>query len=196
MSAQPQEFQPMTIEEFLAFEETHPEGRYEYIDGYVRDLGALLMAGGTNTHAAISVNISIALGNALRAGDRRCRAYSEAVYFRPNETTYFHPDVSASCDPRDLARNDAIESPCLVVEVLSPSTEAFDRSQKLRAYSECSSIQEYMLVDTTKRLIDVYHRLPNGRMEYRTYRKGDTITLSGLGVDVTVDSIYYDLTFE
>lgn len=196
MSAQSQKFDHMSVEEFLALEEAHPEGRYEYIDGYVRDLRALLLAGGTNNHSQIAMNIGTELNIVLRKLGRKCRVYSADVKVRLTESRYVHPDVSVSCDQQDAVRHDSIASPCLVVEVLSPSTEMYDRSTKLQMYSSCLSIQEYMLVDATRHLVEVYHRLPNDRMEYSTYGKGDTITLSGLGVDITVDSIYYDLTFE
>ena len=186
----------MTMEEFLAFEEAHPEERYELVNGYLRNLDALLMAGGTNNHAAIAINIGAALKNVLRARSRKCRPYSDAISFRVNATTLYHPDISVSCDENDLARNDAIESPSLVVEVLSPSTTLFDHTEKLRMYKACKSIQEYVLVDATQQFDEVYHRLPDEKMAYQTYAEGESIPLSGLGFELSLADCYDDITFE
>ncbi len=195
MSAQQQEYPRMTIEEFLAFEEAHPEGRYEYIDGYIRDLHFLLMAGGTNAHAAISANVITALNIALRAHDKPCTVYSADAKFALSASKYLHPDVSVSCDEHDIPDNKEITSPSLVVEVLSPGTEVYDRAQKLHMYSACSSIQEYILVNTTHPFIEVYHRVPNGSMEYHVYQAGETIPLHGLGITITVADCYMRITF-
>lgn len=195
MSARPQEYPQMTIEEFLAFEEAHPQGKYELANGYLRDLGALLMAGGTNNHAAIAVNISAALKMTLRSRSQKCRPFSEAVSFRANATTLYHPDVTVSCNENDLARNDAIESPSVVVEVLSPSTTLFDHTEKLQTYKACTSIQEYVLVDATRQFIEVYHRLPDGKMAYQTYTEAESIPLSGLGVELSLADCYDGISF-
>ena len=187
----------MTVEEFLALEEANPEGIYEYIDGYVRDLGALLMAGGSSYHAAITNNISTALTIALRKSGRKCLVFSAQVSFRPITTRYFHPDVTVSCHPQETTRNNAeIVSASLVVEVLSPTTEMFDRSRKLQIYSACPSIQEYLLVDANRPFVEVYHRLPSGKMEYSTYHADEHIPLNGLGIELPVNEIYIDIIFD
>ena len=195
MSAHPQEYPQMTVEEFLAFEETYPEGRYEYIDGYIRDLHFLLMAGGTKIHAVIAVNISTALHNTLRAHGKTCDVYSADVRFALSISKYLHPDVSVSCHERDLASTGDITAPSLVVEVLSPSTEAYDHIEKLQMYNACLAIQEYLLVDTKRSLVEVFHRVPNGNLEYHLYHSGETIPLHGLGIDLPVDVCYVGVTF-
>lgn len=195
MSAQSQDYPRMTVEEFFVFEEAHPEGRYEYIDGHIRDLHFLLMAGGTNTHARIAMNIGTALNIALRAQRKQCAVFSADVRFALSKSKYLHPDVSVSCSEHDLASTSKMTSPSLVVEVLSSSTEAYDHIQKLQMYTACPSIQEYLLVDTTHIIIEVYHRVPNGRWEYRSYHAGETISLLGSGIDIAVDDCYLGITF-
>lgn len=195
MSAQPQEYPKMTVEEYFALEEANPDGKYEYIDGYVRDLRFLLMSGGTNNHSLITLNIGFALKNALRAQGKHCGVYSPDIRFALSSSKYLHPDVSVSCYPDDLANNTEITSPSLVVEVLSPSTEMYDRAQKLQMYNACPSIQEYLLVDTKHPIIEVYHRVPNGNLEYHMYQAGETIPLHGLGIDITVNDCYDGITF-
>lgn len=143
-----------------------------------------------------SGNIIIAIGTALRSHGRKCRVFPADVYFQPNATTYYLPDVSVSCDERDLVRNDGIESPSTIVEVLSASTTLFDHTHKLQVYSACMAIQEYLLIDSTQRLVESYHRLPDGNMVYRTYKDDDTIMLSGLGIELTIADCYYGIVFE
>ena len=194
MSAQLQGYPCMTVEEFHVFVDAHPEGKFEYIDGHLRDLGALLMAGGTKNHSVIAGNIITALNNALRAKGRHCNVCTGDAYFKVNENIRYLPDVTVTCDEGDLNRNAAVESPSLVVEVLSTSTMLFDHTEKLRAYSSCPSIQEYLLVDSTEKFVEVFHRLPDGSMAYRSYKDGDTIVLSGLGFNLTIADIYYGLS--
>ena len=111
---------PMSVEEYFELEENNPDTRYEYLDGYV-----YMMSGGSANHATISGNIHAILRSLLHGGP--CRAYNSDMSdmkVRVSEKRYSHPDVIVSCDPRDRGTVDLIQSPRLVVEVLSPGTEA------------------------------------------------------------------------
>ena len=141
----------MSVEEYFELEENHPDTRYEYLDGYV-----YMMSGGSANHAAIRGNIYAILKNALRGGP--CRAYNSDMKARVSEKRYFHPDVTVSCDPRDRGTTAVLQSPRLVVEVLSPSTEARDRGRKLQCYLACPSVEEYLLVDARSMRIEIYRK--------------------------------------
>ncbi len=132
--------QTMTVEEYFHLEENDPDTRYEYIDGHV-----YAMAGGTANHDTIKSNLQRILWSLLRGGP--CRVYSSDMKVFISETRYFHPDVIVTCDPGDRGTVQAIQSPRLVVEVLSPSTELTDRTWKLQNYRTHPTIEEYMLVD-------------------------------------------------
>ena len=180
--------QTMTVEEYFQLEEHDPETRYEYIDGYV-----YAMAGGTANHDTIKSNIQRILWNLLRGSN--CRAYSSDMKVYVSETRYFHPDVIVTCDPRDRGIVQAIRSPRLVVEVLSPTTELTDRTWKLKNYCAHPTIEEYVLVDSQSLKIESYHKEQN-RWIYEAFETTDEITLNSLGVHFSFTDVYIDVEFE
>lgn len=168
----------MSVKEYFELEEHHPDSRYEYLDGY-----AYMMSGGSANHATISGNIYAILKSLLRDGP--CRVYNSDMKVRVSEKRYFHPDVTVSCNPRDRGTTDLIQSPRVVVEVLSPSTEVRDRGRKLQFYLACSSIEEYLLVDAQSMRIEIYRKLPK-RWIYDAFKAEEEVELSALGVHFSV----------
>src|SRR5437867_12492040 len=144
----------MTVEEYFQLESNDPETRYENIDSLVYP-----MAGVTANHDTIKSNIQRILWNLLRGSN--CRAYSSDMKVYISETRYFHPDVTVTCDPRDRGRVQAIRSPRLVVEVLSPTTELTDRTWKLKNYRTHPTIEEYVLADSRSLKIEISHKEQN-----------------------------------
>ena len=178
----------MSVEEYFELEENNPDTRYEYLDGYV-----YMMSGGSANHATISGNIYTILKNFLRGGP--CRVYNSDMKVRVSEKRYFHPDVTVTCDPRDRGTADLIQSPRLVIEVLSPSTEAHDRGRKLQCYLACPSIEEYLLVDTRSVRIEIY-RKEQKKWVYDAFEADDEVELTTLGVHFPVIDAYEDVIFE
>lgn len=178
----------MTVEEYFQLEENDTDTRYEYIDGHV-----YAMAGGTANHDTIKSNIQRILWNLLRGSN--CRAYSSDMKVYISETRYFHPDVTVTCDPRDRGRVQAIQSPHLVVEVLSPTTELTDRTWKLKNYRMHPTIEEYVLVDSQSFKIEIYRKEQN-KWIYEAFENTDEITLSSLGVHFSLADAYTDVEFE
>ena len=113
----------MSIEEYLQLDRSSIERRYEYIDGYVT-----MLAGGTLDHASISANIISILRRSLRGST--CRVFTSDARVRLSKTRFVYPDASVSCDEHDRGQSDNVQSPRLVVEVLSPGTEGYDRGRK------------------------------------------------------------------
>ena len=173
----------MTVEEYFQLEENDPDTRYEYIDGNVN-----AMAGGTANHDTIKSNIQRILWNLLRGG--KCRVYSSDMKVYISETRYFHPDVIVTCDPRDRGTIQAIRSPRLIVEVLSPTTELTDRTWKLHP-----TIEEYVLVDSQLLKIESYHKEQN-KWIYEAFETTDNIMLYSLGVHLPFVDAYLDIEFE
>lgn len=138
----------ISVEEYFELDKSSEE-RYEYIDGYV-----YLLAGGSPNHSIITTNLSSILKALLRG--RSCRVYSPDVYFYLSEKRYVHPDVTGSCNEQDRIDPESIKHPCLVIEVLSPGTEARDRGKKFGWYRACPSIQEYVLVASEYKEVQVY----------------------------------------
>src|SRR5579884_2896295 len=178
----------MTVEEYFQLEENDPDTRFEYIDGYV-----YAMAGGTANHDTIKSNMQRILWNLLRGSG--CRVYSSDMKVFISETRYFHPDVIVTCDPRDRGRVQAIQSPRIVVEVLSPTTELTDRTWKLKNYCAHPTIEEYVLVDSQSFKIESYHK-ENNKLIYEAFENTDEIPLYSLGVHFPFAEAYTDVEFE
>ena len=178
----------LTVEEYFQLEEQDPDTRYEYIDGHV-----YAMAGGTANHDTIKSNLQRILWSLLRGG--RCRVYSSDMKVYVSETRYFHPDVIVTCDPRDRGTVQAIRSPRLVVEVLSPTTELIDRTWKLKNYCAHPTIEEYLLVDSQSFKIETYHKEQN-KWIYEAFEDTDEIILSSLNVRLSLADVYTDVEFE
>lgn len=187
MVAQPSR-SPMSVEEYLTLDRNSFEMRYEFIDGY-----AYMLAGGTTDHSTIKQNIAYLIRSQLRGG--ACRVYDSDVKVRVSEARYLYPDVSVTCDPRDRGRVDIVQSPRLIVEVLSPSTEAKDRGQKFGYYRAYPTIEEYVLVDTQQQSIEVYRREQAPFWRLSPFGPGDQVVLESIGINFSVASIYEDVIF-
>ncbi len=180
--------QHMTLEEYFQLEENDVDTRYEYIDGQV-----YAMAGGTANHDTIKSNMQRILWNRLRGSG--CRVYSSDIKVYVSESRYFHPDVTVTCDARDRGTTQAIDSPRLVVEVLSPSTELIDRTWKLTNYRAHATIEEYVLVDSRSRKIEIYHK-EQQKWIYDAFEHDEEILLSSLGIRFPLGDAYEDVEFE
>jgi Uma2 family endonuclease len=151
------------------------------------------MAGGTEIHSAIKVNLTIALG--LLLASRPCRLYDSDLRFRPDEESYFYPDLFVVCG--EHARpGTGVEArdPCLVIEVLSPSTERADRITKLRRYTQAPSVREYMLVNSRFPEV-VVHRPEERGWRAFVFGPDDSVWLESIGVSLEFSAIYKDVTF-
>lgn len=178
----------MSIEEYFELEENSPDTRYEYIDGYV-----YMMAGGSANHATIGGNILTILKSLLRGSP--CRTYNSDMKVRVSATRYVHPDVTVTCNPQDRGTVDFIQSPRLIVEVLSPSTEAYDRGRKLQWYLACPSVEEYLLIDFRSLRIEIY-RKEQKKWIYDAFEADDEVELKSLRVHFPVADAYEDVLFD
>ncbi len=178
----------MSVEEYLQLDRSSIETRYEYIDGYVT-----MLAGGTLDHATIGANIISILRRSLRGTS--CRVFTSDARVRLSRTRFVYPDVSVSCDEQDRGQSDNVQSSRLVVEVLSPSTEGYDRGRKFGFYRECPTIQEYLLIDAQRPMLEVYRREKNDFWLLRAYRLDEEVELINLGVYFPVSAVYEDVIF-
>jgi len=178
----------MSVEEYLTLERTNTEIHYEFIDGHV-----YMLAGGTADHSIISANIIRELSLALRGSP--CRVYTSDMKVRISEQRYVYPDVSVSCDPRDRGSIEALQYPRLIVEVLSPSTEAYDRGKKFSYYRACLTIEEYILVDTQQQAIDFYRREQETFWKLSPLGSDDQVKIQSLGISFPVTAIYENIMF-
>lgn len=174
-----------TIEDYVRFEE-HSNSKHEFYRGQI-----IAMAGGTPEHGLYATNIARILGDQLVG--RPCRVQSSDVRIRVNAHLDTYPDVSIVCDAavRDRDDKNAIINPVLLVEVLSPSTEAYDRGEKLEHYKTMSSLREVVLVAHDTRRIDLVTRQDDGSWRTTSAAAGETVALA-LGIELPVDAVYHD----
>jgi Uma2 family endonuclease len=173
----------MSVEEYLTLDRNSLDVRHEFIDGHV-----YMLAGGTANHSTININMIRELSLALRGNP--CRVYNSDMRVRLSEKRYVYPDVSVSCDARDRGTVDILQYPSLIVEVLSPSTAAFDRGKKFSYYRACSTVQEYVLVETQWQAIEVFRHATENLWTYHFFGAGDQVELASLGVSFPVATLY------
>jgi Uma2 family endonuclease len=174
-----------TPEEYLAWERKQPE-KHAYYRGEV-----FAMSGATREHNLIVFNTILALGEMLR--DRPCESYPSDMRVRvPATGLYTYPDVTVVCGPPEFEdkRFDTLLNPQLIVEVLSPSTEAYDRGEKFENYRSIPSFVEYVLVSQDKARVDHFVRQPNGSWLMHSRGAGETIDLVSAGCTLAVDDLY------
>lgn len=173
--------------EYVSLEE-HSPVRHEYIAGEI-----YAMAGGTPEHAALAAAVLRAIGNRLPAG---CRAYTSDLRVRivdGDVTTY--PDGAVICGKVTRADDDALAAtnPVLLVEVTSPSTEAYDRGAKLELYQRVASLREILIVSHDRARVSVHRRDDEGRWSSEDAVAGAELELRCLNARLPVDEIYRDL---
>jgi Uma2 family endonuclease len=187
----PQTGDHMTIQEYFQLDYTVPNEKYEYQDGMIR-----LMAGGSKEHDDIAFNTRLALKLQFQSGP--CSVQGSDMRVQVAENTYFYPDVTVTCDVADRRRGTkVICSPRIVVEVLSPSTEKIDRTDKLTAYQQCPSIQEIVLIDQFAPHVEVYRRDEEIETEWgrSVYEEGEEVALQSVDIFIPVDEIYHNIDF-
>ncbi len=188
MVALKEHFPQLTPAEYLAWEEQQ-EFRHEYADGEV-----YAMTGGTLNHSEIASNFTTILKNHLRGSG--CKVFnSDAKVQILESNSYLYPDVSFTCDDRDRRATKFISHPCLVVEVLSPTTEAYDRGDKFALYRRSTTLQDYVLVSTNAMRVDLYQRNDRGRWEILSYDASDVIEIPSVNLSIPVAQIYEDIVF-
>ena len=180
----------MSVEEYLAFDRASLDARYEYIDGIVT-----MLAGGVAKHSIICINICGQLDAALQ--DQSCLVFNSDIRVSISPTRYVYPDISVSCDPSDQEQDniDNIQHPCLVIEVLSPTTESYDRNKKFSYYRDCPTVQEYVMVSTQEQAVDLYRRASDKLWALHLFRPGDVIELRSIGVSIPISAIYKKVKF-
>jgi Uma2 family endonuclease len=178
----------MDVEDYLILNRNSKSTRYEYLDGEIR-----MLAGGSPDHSIIIANLTGILYGSLRGNP--CRVYNSDVQLQLSEKRYIYTDITISCDQRDRNQQETIRYPRLVIEVLSPTTEATDRGKKAAYYRACPTIQEYIMVNSDEILLEV-HRREEGRWTINTFEPGNTIILESLGIHFPIEDAYEGTSLE
>ena len=180
-----------TPKEYLALEDVC-EYRSEYVDGYIYK-----MAGGSESHIQISFNATKVLSDKLRG---KFRAYqSEMKVWIEHAGTFFYPDVTVICGERKFYQNrrDIVENPKMIVEVLSKSTEEYDKNDKFLTYRNIESFEEYILISQNRPAVQQFRRGENGSWIYRaTIGLKSKVLLESVETEISLEDIYDLVEFE
>lgn len=182
--AQPQQTPLFTPQAYLDWEVQQPD-KHEYIRGEV-----YAMAGGEDRHQTAGGNVYMLLRQHLSGTP--CRVYMSDVRVQTEEA-YFYPDVFVTCSARDAQDRLVKREPTLVVEVLSPSTAAFDAGAKFAHYRSVASLQEYALVDLDRRSVDVFRKSPEGLWVLHPHTETDTLELASVKLRCPTAAVFSDL---
>ena len=174
-----------TADEYLAFESESAE-KCEFIHGEI-----YAMAGASDAHVTVSLNVAAALKAHLRGNP--CRSFIADMKLRVEASdALFYPDVFVTCRDTFPARSDIKIDATLIVEVLSPSTEAYDRGVKFAHYRHLPSLAEYMLIDIERRSVDLYRKGVDGLWVLHPYTQGDTVELIGVDLKLPINEVIFE----
>jgi Uma2 family endonuclease len=175
-----------SAEEYFALEEKSPV-RHEFFEGEV-----FALAGASIAHNTIALNMALACRLALRG--KKGRVQMEAVRLAVEENRHYaYPDVMVSCDPHDQHESQQLHSPVLIVEVLSPSTEAYDRGLKFNQYKKLPSLRHYLLVSQKTWLVEWYQLSEHGVWGHTAMAEAaDAVVIPELNLHLTLVQLYED----
>jgi len=178
--------QAMSAAEFLAWDAGQTI-KHEFVQGEV-----FAMAGGEDRNATLAGNVYMALRQHLRGTP--CRVYGSDVKLRVEAADcYFYPDVMVTCSPNDLGDRLIKREPSMVVEVLSPSTAAYDRGEKFAAYRQLPSLQEYLLVDVDRQRCDLFRKGADGLWVLHPTAGAEPLQLASVALTIMPEALWADL---
>lgn len=179
-----------TEDEYFAFEPTS-FGRWEYVNGEIR-----AMAGGSDDHNLIAMNVGGTLRSAV--APRGCRVYGPDMKIHTGDGVNTFPDVSVVCGPREYYRNrnDVVTNPVLIVEVLSDSTQGYDRGEKFDHYKTIPTLSDYLLVHAAAPRVQLFSR-KNDHWEFREVVGVEgSIYLPSIETTLALSDVYAQIEFE
>ena len=182
----------LTEEEYLAIERT-ATSRSIFYRGEM-----YAMSGAKESHVLVVANLLANIWNQFE--DRPCRVYASDMRVKNARTgSYFYPDVAALCEEPKFAdsQSDTLVNPQVIIEVLSESTESFDRGGKFEDYQLLDSLDIYVLVAQDKPRVELYHKQADGSWNYTSKNQlSDVLSLHSIDVQISLDKIYAKVEFE
>ena len=161
--------------------------RHEFLDGDV-----FAMAGAEDRHVTVSMNVAFALRQHLSGSP--CRTFMSDMRLHVAAVKgYFYPDVLVTCSALDLTSAMVKSEPKLIVEVLSPTTAAYDRGLKFSHYRTLPSLQEYLLVDLDSRASDCYRKGSDGLWVLHPFARGEAVELASCALTVTAAQLFAEV---
>lgn len=181
----------VTVEEYFEFDK-NAEGNFEYFDGELFE-----MSGVSRAHSRLEINLTVSL--TVRGREKGCEAFSSSLRVKPPSiVTYRYPDLSFVCGKADfvtIGGLDCLANPTLIVEILSDSTEQFDRGGKFREYKSILTFSEYLLISSMDVGVTLFQKHNERFWLQSDYRAGESFHLNTLDLDLNVDDLYIGVDF-
>jgi Uma2 family endonuclease len=175
----------MTPDEYLAWE-SHQERKHEYVAGAIT-----LMPDVTIPHNSVTLNLMVAIKQHL---GKRGRVFVSAVkVFEPTLPAFFYPDLLVTQQEQDRRAIEFIQFPCLIAEVLSPETEAYDRGAKFAHYRRLESLREYVLISSDSLNVEIFRLNDRHKWELTPYAAGETVQLTSIEFECAIELLYEDV---
>lgn len=171
--------------------ENFSEIKHEFLNGEV-----YAMAGASDRHHRICANVFIKLDSHL--AESKCEAFMAEMKLKADEKTFYYPDVFVSCD-KAIKSAFFREEPILIVEVVSPSTRQTDHREKLRVYQQIPTVQEYVIIEQDRMLVELHRRQPDGRWITYFYNESDLdeiLEFQSVNLSLNLEEIYNRVRFE
>jgi Uma2 family endonuclease len=170
-------------QDYLAWESARAD-KNEFLRGEV-----FAMVGATRKHVTVAGNVFRLLSNALQGSS--CRAYISDMKLRIEAAdAFFYPDVLVTCNAKDHEADAYMVSAVLIVEVLSLSTEAYDRGEKFAAYRKVPTLREYLLIDPESRRVEIYRASTEGQWVLTEVDLNGTLPLTSVDIEVPVQQLF------
>jgi len=191
MTTQPQGKNRITRAEYLSLERSSLGIKHEFFDGEL-----FAMVGASRQHNRINMNLARELGIKFKADNFRCEAFSNDMRVK-TENSYVYPDIIITCGDAEFEDNefDTLINPVVIMEILSDSTELFDRTKKFFHYRKIPTLQEYILVSQHECWVEKYTR-QNDIWRYQSYEGIDQILkIESADCELPLSEIYLNVTF-
>jgi Uma2 family endonuclease len=182
----------ISIEDYLAAEEIALQ-KHEYYKGEV-----FAMAGAGIVHNRIVRNTSTEIDSFLRDKDYEIFPSDFRVYIEAN-SLFIYPDLTIFCEPIKMFKNriDTATNPTVIIEVLSKSTQDYDRGSKFKLYRGLPSLKEYVIISSTEVLVEKYTKQADNKWQFITYNiVEDCFAIEAIGLSIEINSLYRGVTFE
>lgn len=177
---------PMSAADFLAWDATQTL-KHEFLRGEI-----YAMTGALDAHVTTTMNVSMALRQHLRGTP--CRTFMSDMKLRVEAAdAFFYPDVFVTCSAADSADPQIKREPVLVVEVLSPSTAAYDRGDKFAAYRQLPTLRELLFIDPRRRRCDLHRLGADGLWVLHPFDPGATVVLDSVGATLPPEVLWEDV---
>jgi Uma2 family endonuclease len=170
------------LTDYLAWENAQPE-RHEFYRGET-----FAMVGVRRVHGMVSLNVALSLKSALRGSP--CEVFTESLKVQVADDAVFYPDVFVTCHPDDLRTEMVFRHPTLIVEVLSDSTQGYDRSLKFAMYRRIAELREYVLIDPDSRSVEVFRRNERNLFELHDFTDAAELELASVQLRIPMAEVF------